>query len=285
MAHSFETLERIAAQGIVPENFNRGVRVLTDKDGLSGRILPKSFSVPKSRPVAREQFSTDVQMFWFLAVYIAKQILRGDLWVAKARDADLKALLLRMIEWRERAARGADTDTWHAGRFLREWASPGVYELLFRDVRGALTGQIAGDALVKTCALYRALSRDVAPPMPGLIRTRGFPPSPCPGSKDTARTCEGRYMHPRRRCGLKLRDSFHPYAMTTILFWSLAYVLTRLTLRDYAAPSLGLSALPLRFPDDADTDVGNPHEAAPAQGREMVPPGGRDRILHLHDRL
>ena len=38
---------------------------------------------------------------------------------------------------------------------------------------------------------------------------------------------------------LKSRNSFHPYAMTTILFWSLAYVLTRLVLRDYSALSLG----------------------------------------------
>ena len=38
---------------------------------------------------------------------------------------------------------------------------------------------------------------------------------------------------------MKFRDSFHPYAMTTILFWSLAYVLTRLVLRDYSALSLG----------------------------------------------
>ncbi len=38
---------------------------------------------------------------------------------------------------------------------------------------------------------------------------------------------------------LKRKDSFHPYAMTTILFWSLAYVLTRRVLRDYSALSLG----------------------------------------------
>lgn len=35
------------------------------------------------------------------------------------------------------------------------------------------------------------------------------------------------------------KDSFHPYAMVTILFWSLAYVLTRLTLQYFSAFSLG----------------------------------------------
>lgn len=37
----------------------------------------------------------------------------------------------------------------------------------------------------------------------------------------------------------KFKDSFHLYAMITILFWSLAYVLTRLTLQYFSAFSLG----------------------------------------------
>lgn len=38
---------------------------------------------------------------------------------------------------------------------------------------------------------------------------------------------------------MKIKDSFHPYAMITILFWSLAYVLTRLSLQCFSAFSLG----------------------------------------------
>lgn len=38
---------------------------------------------------------------------------------------------------------------------------------------------------------------------------------------------------------MKLKDSYHPYAMITILFWSLAYVLTRLCLQYFSAFSLG----------------------------------------------
>ncbi|MDF2987219.1 MAG: protein of unknown function transrane [Eubacterium sp.] len=38
---------------------------------------------------------------------------------------------------------------------------------------------------------------------------------------------------------MKLRDSYHPYAITTIVFWSLAYVLTRLALQYFSAFSLG----------------------------------------------
>ena len=37
---------------------------------------------------------------------------------------------------------------------------------------------------------------------------------------------------------MKFKNSFHPYAMVTIVFWSLAYVLTRLTLQYFSAFSL-----------------------------------------------
>ncbi len=38
---------------------------------------------------------------------------------------------------------------------------------------------------------------------------------------------------------MKFKDSFHPYAIITILFWSLAYVITRLALTYFSAFSLG----------------------------------------------
>jgi drug/metabolite transporter (DMT)-like permease len=38
---------------------------------------------------------------------------------------------------------------------------------------------------------------------------------------------------------VKTKDSYHPYAMITILFWSLAYVFTRMALRYFSALSLG----------------------------------------------
>ncbi|SMC40605.1 EamA domain-containing membrane protein RarD [Papillibacter cinnamivorans DSM 12816] len=38
---------------------------------------------------------------------------------------------------------------------------------------------------------------------------------------------------------MKWKDSFHPYAATTIVFWSLAYVFTRLALRYFSPFSLG----------------------------------------------
>ena len=38
---------------------------------------------------------------------------------------------------------------------------------------------------------------------------------------------------------MRWRDSFHPYAFTTVLTWSMAYILTRLALQHFSAFSLG----------------------------------------------
>lgn len=39
---------------------------------------------------------------------------------------------------------------------------------------------------------------------------------------------------------MNFKNSYHPYAMTTILFWSLSYVFTRLALRYFSPYPLGL---------------------------------------------
>jgi hypothetical protein len=38
---------------------------------------------------------------------------------------------------------------------------------------------------------------------------------------------------------MKIKNSYHLYASVTILFWSFAYVLTRLTLQYFSALPLG----------------------------------------------
>lgn len=38
---------------------------------------------------------------------------------------------------------------------------------------------------------------------------------------------------------MKLKNSFHPYAIITIFFWSMAYIMTKLTMQYFSASSLG----------------------------------------------
>ncbi len=97
--------------------------VLIDKDGAAGhlRFVPSPWTPPSAAEVG-ECWS----FFWAAALMQAKSLVRGELWAARRRDADLKRELLRAIEWDHRARYGPDFDTWFDGKRMRTWMDAGV---------------------------------------------------------------------------------------------------------------------------------------------------------------
>lgn len=90
-------VNRLAAQRLSPL-YDRGYRVLVDKDELAGRLPAPSRKAPMARVPTEEELVGLVREFWFEAYHVAKYLKRGDLWAGKYRDWGLKGLLLRMIE-------------------------------------------------------------------------------------------------------------------------------------------------------------------------------------------
>ncbi len=159
--HSIEHLKRNVENKIVPKNFYRGVKVIIDKEDIARNILPGYFGAPQGTALSEDVFTQSVHRFWFVALNLAKQILRNDLWVAKVRDSNMKELLLQMIEWHEKAVYGTEYDTWHAGRFLCEWASEET-QLELRNLFGNFDRSDSWKALIGTITLFRRLSHDIA---------------------------------------------------------------------------------------------------------------------------
>ncbi len=141
-----------------------GVRVILDKDGLGARALSMLPDGPTlgSLPSA-EEFLAVVSEFWFLSVWNAKHLRRGEVWAAKtiACDGRMKTLLLRVIEWHTRATRGADYDTWENGRHLEEWADARILDDL-RVTFGHYDDEDAWRASLATMNLFRTLATDTA---------------------------------------------------------------------------------------------------------------------------
>ncbi|KAF6631781.1 aminoglycoside 6-adenylyltransferase [Paenibacillus sp. LX16] len=119
-------LDHIIKNGRIPEGFQRGVRMLLDKTGNGNQIISQTTTIPDTPPISEGAYLQVVNMYCFASLYVAKQILRNDLWVAKQRDTDCKQLLLQMIEWHAKAVHGSEYDTWHAGKFMNEWADQDV---------------------------------------------------------------------------------------------------------------------------------------------------------------
>jgi aminoglycoside 6-adenylyltransferase len=157
----------MALEGWSPEVaavLRRGFRLVLDKDDLQslliGGVLPtRLLSAPLP---TQEEFLALCHDFLYHAVWAAKKLRRGELWIAKScADGYMKQLLLGMIEWHAHSERGWDHDTWHGGRFLEEWADPGALDGL-REAFAYYEEADVRRALLATMDLFRRIGRQTA---------------------------------------------------------------------------------------------------------------------------
>jgi aminoglycoside 6-adenylyltransferase len=107
----------------IPAVIARGARVLLDKDKTIPDLPPPTR--PGSGPLpSPDDFKKAADQFWFQAVYAAQQLRRGEIVPFKAVDNGLKWQLVTLLEWHARSTKGGEIDTWHGGRFLKDWLDP-----------------------------------------------------------------------------------------------------------------------------------------------------------------
>jgi aminoglycoside 6-adenylyltransferase len=143
--------------------FRRGTRVVFDKDDLMQRVLDSlSPASPTVSLPTQAAFLEVVHDFLYHAMWTAKKLYRGELWVAKmCCDTYMKNLLLQMLEWHTHITKAEEQDIWHNGRFLEQWADPRVVA----DLKDAFAYYDRTDlhrALLKTLALFRWLANETA---------------------------------------------------------------------------------------------------------------------------
>ena len=148
------------ASGRLPDTLHRGMRVLVDKDGMIPPV-PAPGRPPAATPPGEDEFRQLLEGFWFGAVYCAKQLRRGELWMFQNGSGGMQWNLLRMLEWQARAECGWGHDTWHAGKFIREWADPQTFAQA-GETFAHLDAEDGWRALHARLALFHRLGRDVA---------------------------------------------------------------------------------------------------------------------------
>lgn len=138
--------------------------MVLDKDDLLGRSIgsPPSTTTAFAPPPTEAEFLALCHDFLYHAVWGAKKLRRGELWIAKSCvDGHMKQLLLGVLEWHARSERGWDHDTWHGGRFLEEWADPAALDGL-REAFAYYDQADVRRALLETMALFRRVGRETA---------------------------------------------------------------------------------------------------------------------------
>ena len=143
-------LAQLEASDNAARLLERGYRVLVDKIGLEPRLQQLAAAVADPPPPTQLEFTGLSGDFWYHALWTAKKLRRGEVFIAKeCLDAYMKARLVTLLEWHARAV-DPSVDTWHAGRFLERWADPGALAALegayaqysLRDVARALWATI-----------------------------------------------------------------------------------------------------------------------------------------------
>ncbi len=145
---------------LLPHPFRRGYRILYDRDGLAAS-LPDAPQPSPPELLTQREFDSITDAFWYGAVYVAKQIRRRQLWTVKHRDWTMKESLIDMIGWHAKAIDGPETDTWHAGKFLHDWADEKTLVSL-QNTFGHFDAADSWRALRATNALFRRLAIETA---------------------------------------------------------------------------------------------------------------------------
>ncbi|MCL2810306.1 MAG: aminoglycoside 6-adenylyltransferase [Clostridia bacterium] len=153
-AEAWSALRSAEAIGIL----QRGYRVLVDKRGFFA-LLPGMSIRPSAATLPDEaEFLNNINDFWYHAVWTAKKLLRGEVWMAiSCLDCYMKHKLLWMIEQHARATHGPQRDTWFAGRFLDTWADDATKDAL-RHAFARYETQDIKRALFETMDLFRSLA-------------------------------------------------------------------------------------------------------------------------------
>jgi aminoglycoside 6-adenylyltransferase len=127
---SIDKLDQLLNGDHYPVLYRRGFQILSDKDNFAENLRALTFApLPAAKP-DEATFNSLVHSFWYEASQMVKWIRRRELWVAIERDSTLKNKLLTLIEWRTRAQKGWNVDTWYGGRFIANWADAEIIATL-----------------------------------------------------------------------------------------------------------------------------------------------------------
>lgn len=154
-------LERLIQADPLPNAYFRGYRILLDKDGLAARIPSSPFASPQRHQPTAQEFNNTVNHFWYAAFRVARSLARQDLWTAKQHDRALKDQLVVMIEWHAQSRHNWDYDTWHSGRFMREWVDPQTWAEIHHTF-GGFDAPSSWAALQSSIDLFRRLAAETA---------------------------------------------------------------------------------------------------------------------------
>ncbi len=143
----------------LPDEYQRGYKVLLDKDGIASQLPAPAYKArPKQKP-SEAEFVNAVNVFWFELFHLVKYLHRGELWCVKFRFPQRR--LLQMIEWHAQALHNWDYDTWMVGKFMEEWVEPELWQA-FGEIFARFDKEDSWRAVQALIPLYHRIASEAA---------------------------------------------------------------------------------------------------------------------------
>jgi aminoglycoside 6-adenylyltransferase len=157
-----ELLQEIIQAPVLQAELDAGYRVLMDKDHLTDGMQPPTYKAYIPTPPTNEMYQKTIEDFFSDAPYVAKCLLRGELFPIKwALDYDMKHVYLRpMLEWRAEIDHGWSIPMGALGKGLKKYLPPAVWLQLEETYAGADISE-NWEALFKTMTLFRQVAMQV----------------------------------------------------------------------------------------------------------------------------
>lgn len=157
-----ELFRKIVQAPVLQAELDAGYRVLLDKDHLAdGMKAPTFRAYIPVRPI-NEIYQRLINDFFSDAPYMAKCLLRGELFPAKwCLDYDMKHVhLLPMLEWQTGLEHNWSVPTGSLGKGLKKKLPPEIWARLEDTYVGANTEE-NWETLFRTMALFRQVAMEV----------------------------------------------------------------------------------------------------------------------------
>jgi aminoglycoside 6-adenylyltransferase len=157
-----ELLRKIIQAPALQAELDAGYRILLDKDHITDKLKPPTYKAYIPTPPTNEVYQKTIEDFFSDVPYVAKCLLRGELFPVKwALDYDMKQLFLRvMLEWRVEIDNGWSIPMGSLGKGLKKRLPSEIWNQLENTYVGA---DIADnwEALFKTITLFRQIAMEV----------------------------------------------------------------------------------------------------------------------------
>ncbi len=159
--HPIELLISLSNNKVLPDTYRNGYKVLLDKTGITDHLHHPDHKAFYIRKPGIEAFEKNQNEFWFECYHVAKYLTRNDLWTAKVRDGDAKALILQMLEWRQGAKHNWILTAKTNGREMQNWLEQPLWNTLFNCYAG-FDDESSWKALEETLHYYRLVAKEAA---------------------------------------------------------------------------------------------------------------------------